>query len=327
MSEIRARIIGTGSALPGRIMTNADMEKLVDTTDEWITERTGIKERRIAEEGEKLSDFAILAAQQALESAGIEGADIDMVVCATVTPDWHLPATACFIQKAIGAKGPAFDLSAGCSGFLYALGTAEAFLRTGGAKKVLVVGGELLSKYINWKDRSTCVIFADGAGAVILSAEEGDKGILDTRLHADGGMADFISIPGGGTEHPPSHAMIDEGLHLIHMKGNETFKLAIRSLTAVCKEVCENAGLQPNEVDLFVPHQANIRIINAVGDRLGLGPDHTYVNIQRIGNTSAASIPIALDEAVRDGKVKDGDLLLFAAFGAGLTWGASLVRW
>ena len=327
MSSIRARIIGTGSSLPEKVLTNADLEKLVDTSDQWITDRTGIKERRIAAEGEKLSDFAIVAAQRALEAAGLEGSEIDMVVCATVTPDWHLPATACFIQEAIGAKGPAFDLSAGCSGFLYALGTADAFLRTGGAKKVLVIGGELLSKYVNWEDRSTCVIFADGAGAIVLSAEDGDRGVLETRLHADGSMADFISIPGGGTQYPPSHAMIDQGLHLIQMKGNETFKLAIRSLTAVCKEVCSSAGLEPNEVDLFVPHQANLRIINAVGDRLGLGENHTYVNIDRVGNTSAASIPIALDEAVRAGRIAAGDLILFAAFGAGLTWGASLVRW
>jgi 3-oxoacyl-[acyl-carrier-protein] synthase-3 len=327
VSELLSRITGTGSALPERVLTNHDLERMVDTSDQWIQERTGIRERRIAEEGDKLSDYAVRAAEAALSAAGLEGPDVDMIVCATVTPDWHLPATACFIQERLGAKGPAFDLSAGCSGFLYALAAADSFLRTGAARRVLVIGGELLSKYVNWQDRGTCVIFADGAGAVVLERREGERGVLETRLHADGRMADFISIPGGGTQHPPSHSMIDEGLHLIHMKGNETFKIAIRSLTSVCREVLEARGLGPKDVDLFVPHQANVRIINAVGDRLGVDADHTYLNIERVGNTSAASIPLALDEAVRAGRVAEGDLLLFAAFGAGLTWGASLVRW
>jgi len=270
----------------------------------------------------------VAASRRALEAAGVEASELDLIVCATVTPDWHLPATACFIQAALGAgKCPAFDLSAGCSGFTYALSVADAYVRTGQARKALVVGGELLSKYINWQDRGTCVIFADGAGAVVIEAQEGDRGVLQTALHADGGMAEFISIPGGGTQYPPSHEMIDRGLHLIHMKGNETFKIAIRSLADVCREVLDAEGLGPDDVDVFVPHQANRRIIDAVGERLGIGADRTIVNIDRVGNTSAASIPLALDEAVRGGRVKDGDLVLFAAFGAGLTWAASLIRW
>lgn len=322
-----ARIAGTGRSLPARIVTNADLEKIVDTSDEWITTRTGIRQRHIAGDGEKLSDHASVAATQALEMAGIDASSLDMILCATVTPDWHLPATACFIQRRIGARCPAFDLQAGCSGFMYALDVADSYIRSGKARRILVVGGELLSKYINWQDRATCVIFADGAGAVVLEATEGDRGILSTRIHADGGMAEFISVPGLGTENPASPETLAKGLHLIHMKGNETFRLAIRSLTDVCTEVLSSCGLTTADVSLFVPHQANLRIIDAVGERLGLGADRTWINIDRVGNTSAGSIPIALDEAVRAGRVKEGDILLFAAFGAGLTWAGSVTRW
>ena len=220
---LRARIMGTGSSLPDRVMTNNDLAKIVDTSDEWIASRTGIRERRIAGDGEKLSDYAVKAAEQALAAANIDPKTLDLILCATVTPDWHLPATACFIQRRLGATCAAFDLSAGCSGFMYALAVGDAFIRSGSMKRVLVIGGELLSKFINWKDRGTCVIFADGAGAVVLEAQEGSAGVLQLSIHADGGMAEFISIPGGGTQYPPSHAMIDEGLHLIQMKGNETF--------------------------------------------------------------------------------------------------------
>lgn len=322
-----SRILGTGHSLPARVVTNRDLEKIVDTSDEWITTRTGIRERRIAAEGEKLSDFAVAAARQALDMAGVEASSLDLILCATVTPDWHLPATACFVQRRLGARCPAFDLQAGCSGFLYALGTADAFLRAGTARRVLVVGGELLSKFINWKDRATCVIFADGAGAVVLESREGDRGVLGTRLHADGEMAEYISVPGLGTEHPASAETLEKGLHLIHMKGNETFRLAIRSLTDVCNEVLADCGLTTQDVSLFVPHQANKRIIDSVGERLGIGADRTWVNIDRVGNTSAGSIPIALDEAVRAGRVSQGDVLLLAAFGAGLTWAGAVVRW
>lgn len=325
--NMRAQIIGTGRSLPARIVTNADLEKIVDTSDEWITTRTGIKQRHIAEEGEKLSDHASAAALQACEMAGIEPASLDLILCATVTPDWHLPATACFIQKRIEARCPAFDLQAGCSGFMYALDVADSYVRAGKARRILVIGGELLSKYINWQDRATCVIFADGAGAVILEAREGERGVLASSLHADGNMAEFISVPGLGSEHPASAETLAQGLHLIHMKGNETFRLAIRSLTDVCNEVLGTCGLTTADVSLFVPHQANLRIIQAVGERLGLGADRTWINIDRVGNTSAGSIPIALDEAVRAGRLSPGDILLFAAFGAGLTWAGSVIRW
>jgi 3-oxoacyl-[acyl-carrier-protein] synthase-3 len=324
---MKGRIVGTGHSLPARVVTNRDLEKIVDTSDEWITTRTGIRERHIAGPDENLSDHAVAAAKLALDMAGVEASTLDMILCATVTPDWHLPATACFIQRRLGAHCPAFDLQAGCSGFVYALATGDAFLSAGRARRVLVIGGELLSRYINWKDRATCVIFADGAGAVVLQAEDGERGVLATRLHADGGMAEFISVPGLGTAHPASKETLEQGLHLIHMKGNETFRLAIRSLTDVCNEVLSDCGLAPKDVDLFVPHQANRRIIDAVGERLGIGEDRTWINIDRVGNTSAGSIPIALDEAVRAGRVAEGHVLLLAAFGAGLTWAGAVVRW
>jgi 3-oxoacyl-[acyl-carrier-protein] synthase-3 len=230
------------------------------------------------------------------------------------------------VQQKLGASCPAFDLSAGCSGFLYGLAVADGFIRSGGMKRVLLIGGELLSKYIDWRDRATCVIFADGAGAVALEASE-VPGLLEVRLRADGKLADYISIPGGGTQYPPSHEMIDAGQHFIHMKGNETFRLAIRCLTEVCQDVLRAQGLTPADVDVFVPHQANVRIIDAVGERLGVPRDRVFVNIERVGNTSAASIPLALDEAVRGGRVRRGDVVLLAAFGAGLTWAGALLKW
>ncbi|MGC8762191.1 MAG: beta-ketoacyl-ACP synthase III [Acidobacteriota bacterium] len=328
MARTLSRIEGTGHALPRRILTNADLEKMVDTTDEWITTRTGIRERRIANEDEYLSLFAAEAGRRALQMAGLDAADLDLILVATVTPDQPIPSTACFVQAALGAsRAAAFDLAAGCSGFLYALQAADALLRTGYGKKALVIGGEILSKFLDWKDRSTCVLFGDGAGAVVLTAGEGERGLLSTAVHADGTMADFITLPGGGSRIPVSHAMIDANLHTIKMKGNETFKIAVRSLEAVCREAIERAGLTPQDVRWFVPHQANTRIIDAVASRLGWPPETLYLNIDRIGNTSAASIPIALDELVRSGRVSQGDVLLFAAFGAGLTWGSALVRW
>ncbi len=328
MARTLSRIEGTGHALPQKTLTNADLEKMVDTTDEWITTRTGIRERRIANENEYLSLFAAEAGRQALSMAGLSASDLDLILVATVTPDQPIPSTACFVQAALGAsRAAAFDLAAGCSGFLYALQAADALLRTGYGKKALVIGGEILSKFLDWQDRSTCVLFGDGAGAVVLSAEEGERGLLSTAIHADGTMADFITLPGGGSRIPVSHAMIDANLHTIKMKGNETFKIAVRSLESVCREAIERAGLTPKDVRWFVPHQANTRIIDAVASRLGWPPETLYLNIDRVGNTSAASIPIALDELVRSGRVSRGDVLLFAAFGAGLTWGSALVRW
>jgi len=326
--RIRARITGTGSALPERVVTNHDLEKIVDTSDQWIVERTGIRERRFAEEGDTLSDYAAVAAQRAMEQAGIAPEDVDIIICGTVTPDWHLPASACFIQERLKAVNAfAFDVIAGCSGFLYGLGIADQYIRTGAAKCAVVIGAELLSKFIDWEDRATCVIFADGAGAAVLQAEEGEYGILGSVLHSAGEAADLICIPGGGTMYPPSEQTLANKQHYIKMKGSETFKLAIRRLTEVCLEVLREEGFDPSAMKYFIPHQANKRIIDAVAHRLELTDSQCVINVDRMGNTSAASIPIALDEINREGRLGEGDLVLFAAFGAGLTWASALVRW
>jgi 3-oxoacyl-[acyl-carrier-protein] synthase-3 len=326
--EKRAVIRGTGSALPERVLTNADLEKMVDTSDDWITSRTGIRERRIAGENEFMSQFATRAAEGALTSAGIPASGVDLIICATVTPDMPIPATACIVQDRLGAVGAAaFDLAAGCSGFIYALAVAERFIASGDYRAVLVIGAELLSKYTDWRDRATCVLFGDGAGAVVLTAGEAPYGVLASSMHADGSMADFIYVPAGGTREPASERTVAEGRHFIRMRGNETFKMAVRSMEETSRAVLEKAGLGPKDVDLFIPHQANRRIIDAVGSRLSLRAEQVYVNIERIGNTSAASIPIALDEAVRKGLVKNGHNILFAAFGTGLTWGAAVCKW
>ncbi|HKQ61170.1 MAG TPA: beta-ketoacyl-ACP synthase III [Candidatus Polarisedimenticolaceae bacterium] len=328
MSEPSAIITGTGMSVPARVLTNRELERMVDTQDEWIVTRTGIRERRIAGEGETLSQYALEASQRALEAASVPPADVDMIVLATVTPDMPIPATACTIQYRLGCPGAAaFDLAAGCSGFIYAQSVAKQFLLTGRCRHVLVIGAELLSKFLDWQDRSTCVIFADGAGAVLMSAGQAPRGVLASAMHCDGSMADYICMPGGGTLHPPGAAMIEQRLHYIRMRGNETFKMAVRSIEDVCREVLGHAGLTPAEVDWFVPHQANQRIIDAVGQRLGIPAERCFVNIDRYGNTSAASIPIALDEAVRSGAIRAGHVVLMAAFGAGLTWAASVVRW
>jgi 3-oxoacyl-[acyl-carrier-protein] synthase-3 len=328
VGSVRAQIAGTGAAIPERVVTNADLEKIVDTSDEWITTRTGIKERRLAEPDEYLSQYATRAARQALDNAGVQPGDVDMILCATVTPDMLTPSTACFIQEDLGAAGAsAFDLSAGCSGFLYALGVGQAFIQGGLARTVVVIGGEILSRYVNWEDRTTCVIFADGAGAVVLTAGRGERGVLSSRLRSDGSLADLIMIPGGGCRTPITQENVDQRLNTIKMRGNETFKVAVRSIEGVSREAMAEAGLAPADIDVFIPHQANQRIIDAVGQRLGIGPDRCYANIHRTGNTSAASIPIALHEVVEAGRLKPDSHLLMAAFGAGLTWAGSVVRW
>jgi 3-oxoacyl-[acyl-carrier-protein] synthase-3 len=315
-------------SVPERVLSNADLEQMVDTSDEWITTRTGIKERRIAAEGEPLSKYAIEAGRRAIEASGREPADIDLIILATVTPDMPIPATACTIQHELGCnKAASFDLAAGCSGFIYAQSVAKHFLLSNMFKNVLVIGGELLSRYVDWKDRSTCVLFADGAGAVVMTSSDEPRGVLASAMHTDGSMLDFLYMPGGGSLHPPEQKMLDERLHYIRMRGNETFKVAVRSMEEVCHEVLDRAGLTPEEVDWLVPHQANRRIITAVGKRLGIPEERCYINIDRYGNTSAGSIPIALDEAVRGGKIKSGDIVMMTAFGAGLTWAASVVRW
>jgi len=324
----RAGIIGTGSALPSTVVTNHDLAKLVDTSDEWITTRTGIKERRIAAPGESLSRYTIEASRNALDMAQVDAEQIDLIICATVTPDQPIPAASCYIQQGLQAKNAAcFDLQAGCTGFVYALTTAEQYIASGKARRVLVVGAELLSKYLNWEDRSTCIIFADGAGAVVVGRVQEPQGILSSALRADGNMADYITIPGGGTRMPMSHEVLDRKLNLIQMKGNETFKLAIRSLTDISEHVLSEGKVKAEDLSLFVPHQANRRIIDSVGERLGIDASRVYVNIERVGNTSSASIPIALDEVARSGRLRRDDTVLMSAFGAGLTWGAVLVRW
>lgn len=324
---MRARITGTGSYAPARIMTNADLEGLVATSDEWIRERTGIRERHIAATGEACSDLAVQAGQRALAAAGVAATDLDMILVATCTGDYPLPATACLVQYQLGAtKAAACDLAAACCGFVYALSVADAYVRTG-MKHVLVIGSEVMSAITDWTDRNTCVLFGDGAGAAVISASDGQRGILSTHLRSDGALCDLIAVPAGGSRQPPSEKVVAERLQYIKMKGNETFKVAVRSLEEIARETLAANQLTIDALDLYVPHQANMRILNAVSDRLALPKEKIMLNLDRYGNTSAASIPIALDEAVRAGRVKDGSLVMLGAFGAGLTWASALIRW
>jgi 3-oxoacyl-[acyl-carrier-protein] synthase-3 len=330
MSDSRRSSVirGTGSSLPEKVLTNEDLERMVETSSDWIISRTGIRERRIARQDEFMSTFATSAAESALRSAGLQGSDLDLIICATVTPDSPLPATACIVQNNLGAAGAAaFDMAAGCTGFIYGLAVADSFIAAGVYRKIMLIGAELLSKYVNWKDRTTCILFGDGAGAVVLTPGEKPSGVLATTLRADGKLADFIHVPAGGTREPASQRTVAEGRHFIRMRGNETFKMAVRSMEESARIVLHEAGIETGDVALFIPHQANRRIIDAVGSRLGLRDDQVYINVDRVGNTSAASIPIALDEALQKGLVKDGSTILFAAFGTGLTWGAAVIRW
>jgi 3-oxoacyl-[acyl-carrier-protein] synthase III len=324
-----AAIAGTGRAVPPKVLTNADLEKIVDTTDEWIISRTGIRERRIAGEGDVLSDYCVEAARQALEAGGVAAKDVDTILVATVTPDQPIPAMACFIQHKLGAKkAAAWDHNAGCSGWLYGLHLADGLIQSGKAHNVLLIGAEFLTRLADYTDRTTCVLFGDGAGATLLRATKSDHGVLATTIRSDGAGSSFICMPGGGSLHPPNRPeTLSERLSFIKMMGGETFKVAVRSMTDVCKQVLDESGFSTADVSWLLPHQANDRIIRAVGERLDIPPERCIVNIERYGNTSSASIPIALDEYVREGKIKKGDLILFTAFGAGLTWGAGLVRW
>ena len=324
-----ARIIGTGSYLPPKVLTNADLEKLVDTSDEWIVTRTGISERRIAPEEEATSDLALRAAQSALEAAGLDPADLDMILVATITPDMPFPSTACVLQDRLGARrAGALDLSAACSGFIYGLGMADGLIRAGTARTVLLLGAETLTKVVNWQDRNTCVLFGDGAGAVVLRADEGERGILSTHLYADGSKGSLLILPGCGSRHPVSHAAVDAGLAKMQMNGgNEVFKLAVRAMEDAALTALKRHGLEVSDIDHLITHQANLRIISALGQRLGVSDAKVEVTIRKYGNVSAASIPIALDEAVRAGRVKAGEIVLVCAFGGGLTWASSLIRW
>jgi 3-oxoacyl-[acyl-carrier-protein] synthase-3 len=325
---MRSRVVGTGSAVPDRILANHDLEKMVDTTDEWITSRTGIKERRIASADDFTSTLATTAARNALEMAGVSPAELDMIVVATVTPDYPFPSTATLIQnnlKAVNAS--AFDLSAACAGFIYGLSIVDKFIKTGSVKTALVIGAEVLSRIVDWNDRNSCLLFGDGAGAVVLKAEEGDCGILDTYMMSDGSNWELLYQPAPGNRNPASYKVVDERLPFIRMQGNEVFKLAVRAMEDAALKVLSAGGMTSADVDLFIPHQANRRIIDAIGKRLAVPDEKVYVNIDRFGNTSSASIPIALDEANRKGLVKPGDLLLLDSFGGGLAWGAATIRW
>ncbi len=325
---MRPRIKGTGSAVPEKILTNFDLEKIVDTTDEWITARTGIKERRISTEGEYTSTFATKAAEQALLMAGITPEELDLIVVATVTPDFPFPATACIVQHNLGAvNAAAFDISAACSGFLYGLSIVDNFIKSGSVKRALVIGAEVLSRIVDWTDRNTCVLFGDGAGAVVLEAADGEHGILSTHIHSDGTYWELLNQPACGNRNPASQKAVDEKLMFLRMQGNEVFKLAVRAMEEAAMEALNTNNLLAADVDLFIPHQANRRIIDAIGKRLKLNDKQVYVNLERYGNTSAASIPIALDEANRTGRVKADDILVLDAFGGGLTWAATLLRW
>jgi 3-oxoacyl-[acyl-carrier-protein] synthase III len=322
---IYARIAGTGSFLPERILTNADMEKLVDTTDEWITSRTGIRQRHIAAEGQTTCDLAEGAARAALESAGVKANEIDLIIVGTTTPDIIFPSTACLLQHRLGANGcPAFDVNAACSGFIYALTVADKFIRSGAAKTALVVGAETLSRMLDWTDRATCVLFGDGAGAVVLKASE-EAGIMSTHMHADGGHKELLWNPVGvsvGFKREEHNA----GVRVL-MQGAEVFKVAVKTLDRVVEETLEANGLDRHAIDWLIPHQANLRIIQATAKRLDMPMERVIVTVDKHGNTSAGSVPLALDHAVRSGKVQRGQLLLLEAFGGGFTWGSALVRY
>jgi len=324
----RSRIISTGSYAPDKVLFNSELEKLVDTSDEWIIERTGIKERRIAGQHQAASDLAYEASRKALTGAGLKAEDLDLIIVATISGDMPFPSTACFLQDKLGAVNAAgFDVNATCSGFLYALHIADGFIKSGLHKKILVVGAEVLSKITDWDDRTTCVIFGDGAGAVILEPTEEDKGILSTNINSDGRLWELIHVPGGGSRTPASSESLEQRLHYIKMKGNETFKVAVRTLEDIALRTLEDNNLDPASLSLLIPHQANLRIIQATAERLKLPMEKVIINLDRYGNTSAASIPIALDEALTSGRIKDGDYILLEAFGGGLTWASALIKW
>jgi 3-oxoacyl-[acyl-carrier-protein] synthase-3 len=328
MSKVNAGILGTGHSYPAGILTNADLEKMVDTSDEWITTRTGIKQRRKAAPDEYTSQFAVCASREAIERAGIGAADIDLILCATVTPDQILPSTACLIQAELGAhNAAAMDVVAACSGFLYGLSLADAMLRGGQSKYSLVIGAEILTRYVDYTDRSTCVLFGDGAGAAILGPVENDRGILAVKIRSDGRYEEQLYAPGGGTKGGFSAETIARGDHFFKMRGNELFKVAVRSMIDISREVLNEAGLKTEDVNLFIPHQANQRITDAVASKLNVDSSLVYSNIAMHGNTSSASIPIGLDECVEAGRVQEGDVILMASFGGGVTWGGVVMRW
>lgn len=320
-------ILGLGCYLPEKILTNKEIEKIVDTTDEWITTRTGIKERRIARSDEATSDMAMEAAKRALSDAKLKAEDIDLIIVATITPDMFFPATACLVQEKIGARQvPAFDISVACSGFIYGMAIANQFIKSGTYKYALVVAAEKLSSITDWQDRSTCVLFGDGAGAAVLGPVE-KGGILSVYLGANGKQGDLIKLPAGGSRIPATNKSVDDRLHFIKMNGTELFKHAVKIMADAAREATSPLGLTADDISLVIPHQANLRILNAVAKRMGLSQDKIYLNISKYGNMSAASSAVALVEARQEGRIKKGDKILLDAFGGGLTWGAMVIEW
>lgn len=322
-------IKGTGSYIPEKVVPNSYFESILETTDEWITTRTGIKERRNVLPGQALSDMVIPASNNALEMAGISADQLDLIIVGTVSGDMPTPSTACFVQQGLGAKkATPFDISAACPGFIYGLSIAEKFIQDGSHEYALVIGGEVISNRLDYEDRGTCLLFGDGAGAAVVGPSDGETEgeLLSSHLHADGSLWDLLYLPGCGSRHPASHEMIDEKLHLLKMKGGEVFKFAVRCLTEVSVEALEHNGITSDQIDWFIPHQANLRIMEVVAKRLEIPMEKIILTVQKYGNTSAATIPTALDEAVREGKIKRGDLVLTASFGAGFTWGSNLFR-
>ncbi|MDR3307225.1 MAG: ketoacyl-ACP synthase III [Endomicrobium sp.] len=321
------KILGTGLYFPKKVLTNADLEKMVDTSDEWIKIRTGIKERRISERNETVSDLAYMASLEALKSSNIYPEQIDLILVATITPDMFFPSTACFLQKKLGINSiPAFDLSAACSGFIYGIAMAKAFISSGLYKTVLLVGSETLSKITDWNDRNTCVLFGDGAGAMVLSASEESDDVLSVYLGADGSYSDLLFIPGGGSANPTTIETVNQNLHTMKMQGKDVFKAAVPKMALAAQKALELSGKKLEDISLFIPHQANMRIIEAVAKKLDISMDRVFVNIHKTGNISSATTITALDEAIKTGRVKRGDLVEMVAFGGGFTWGASIVR-
>ena len=327
-NEKAVGIIGLGYYVPEKVVTNKDIEKIVDTNDEWIVERTGIKERRMIDPSMATSDLATFAAQRALADAGVTAEEIDLIIVGTATPDMFFPSTACLVQANLKAtNAAAFDLAAGCSGFVYNLVVASQFIKTGFYKKILVIGAESLTRICDWTDRNTCVLFGDGAGAAVVAETKAGYGILGANLGADGTGGDLLKLPAGGTRIPATEESVQSRLHFIHMNGNEVFKFAVKVMGESALKALSNAGLDTSAIDVLIPHQANMRIVQAIADRLEAPADKLCVNLSRVGNMSGASVPVALDEAVQAGRLKKGDKVLFVAFGGGFTWGAMVMEW
>ena len=328
VTEFNAGIVSTGRALPVGKVTNADLEAVLDTSDDWILTRTGIKERRMITGDETNSELSVIASKIALERAGLRPEDVDLLIVSTVTPDLTLPSASCLVQAKLNAHNAfVFDLVAGCTGFLYGLSVAEKFIKTGAAKNVLLVGVDVLTPIMDWKDRNTCVLFGDGAGAVVISRVPTERGILASKMYADGKKAEVLYTPAGGTKSPATHGTIEDRLHYVKMNGPEIFKFAVKVMAESTLDVLNMCGLSTSSLDYLIPHQANMRIIDTASKKLGLKPDQVIVNIERYGNMSSASVPVALDEAVESGKIKEDNIVALVAFGAGLTWGSAVLKW